>query len=136
LNNDFLNNPIQIDMDTQFLFTFRVNSFLYLHLQLHNFNPDTKVSKQVQWIFKTTCIPFRSHFNSQIHFSTWLPQIKTQIHRPLLSKKPIKSHSHFNILPHTIPYGVSFATLGANASLYICKIIDLRLKPVCKIDHL
>jgi len=49
-------------------------------------------------------------------FSAWLSQIKTQNHRPLLSKKPAKAYSHFNILPHTMPYGVSFATFGANAS--------------------
>lgn len=56
-----------------------------------------------------TCIPFQ-------WFLAWVPQIKTRNHRPLLSKKPTKSHSHFNILLHAMPYDVSFATLGANAS--------------------
>ena len=57
-----------------------------------------------------TCIPFQ-------RLSAWLPQIKTWNHRPLISQKPTKSHSHFNILPHTMPYNVSFVKLGANASL-------------------
>ena len=56
-----------------------------------------------------TYIPFQ-------RFSLSLPQIKARIHRPLLPKKPAKAYSHFNILPHTMPYGVSFATLGTNAS--------------------
>jgi len=60
------------------------------------------------------CIPFQQ-------CSAWLPQIKTRNHQPLLSKKPAKAYSHFNILPRTMPYGVSFAALDANASYYFSK---------------
>ena len=31
------------------------------------------------------------------------------------------SHSHVGIVPQFMPYGVSFATFGANASLFIYK---------------